>query len=109
MGRRGGAAAAPPFSHAKEPRSVLTKPQEAGICCVVRHRRMPLVRWLPAIHGFFALLPFLNQCRAVRERGWTLRRIGMRIGNIMRQTGRLGLAVAVVAGVTLAVEKPAQA
>jgi len=33
----------------------------------------------------------------------------MRIGNIIRQTGRLALAVAVVAGVTLAVEKPAQA
>jgi hypothetical protein len=33
----------------------------------------------------------------------------MRIGNIMRQTGRLALAAAVVAGVTLAVEKPAKA
>src|SRR5437762_4378834 len=33
----------------------------------------------------------------------------MRIGNIIRQTGRLALAVAVVAGVTLAVEKPAKA
>jgi len=33
----------------------------------------------------------------------------MRIGNIIRQTGRLALAAAVVAGVTLAVEKPAKA
>ena len=33
----------------------------------------------------------------------------MVIGNIMRQTGRLALAAAVVAGVTLAVEKPAKA
>ena len=33
----------------------------------------------------------------------------MRIGNIIRQTGQLALAAAVVAGVTLAVEKPAKA
>jgi hypothetical protein len=33
----------------------------------------------------------------------------MRIGNIIRQTGRVALAVAVVAGVTLAVEEPAKA
>lgn len=33
----------------------------------------------------------------------------MVIGNIMKLTGRLALAAAVVAGVTLAVEKPAKA
>ena len=33
----------------------------------------------------------------------------MVIGSIMRQTGRLALAAAIVAGVTLAVEKPANA
>ena len=33
----------------------------------------------------------------------------MVIGNIVRQTGRLALAAAVVAGVTLALDKPAQA